>query len=345
MGKIDKEFRPESSQRSVGSVKQGVCGCIIRWAEPFSFEYAPQCFCYIQMRTVRWQEKEEKTSLLPDRSEFGNEFTAMNARIVQNYKRVFLNTERKAVKEISNLISCYAFGCAKSFVAVIAVNHAEYVEPIPSLGRYVYILIRELPAVRHISLGADMTLITIIKVYESATCTLFEFLQLLGLIRIELRRGLPLWTFSYTSISRANADKKALNVLSLASFPDAFCHASLAFITLCLSCSMALRTASSSEQSIMGLRPRPGRVSKPEMPSASKRFIHELTEICVISVCAPTCFEVRPCDFKRIARQRIRYAWLLPLRKPSSSCRRCLSVSCITFIFAITMCLYVFTQR
>ena len=34
--------------------------------------------------------------------------------------------------------------------------------------------------------------------------------DLIGLIRIELRRGLPLGTFPYTSISRANADKKAL---------------------------------------------------------------------------------------------------------------------------------------
>lgn len=190
-----------------------------------------------------------------------------------------------------------------------------------------------------------MALITVIKVYESIICLSFEFLQLLGLIRIELRRGLPLGTFSYTSISRANADKKALNVLSLASFPDAFCHASLAFITLCLSCSMALRTASSSEQSIIGLRPRPGRVSNPEIPSVSKRFTQEFTEIWVMSVCNPISFEVRPCDFNRTVRQRIRYAWLLPLRKPSSSCRRCLSVSCITLIFAIVVSVYAYNAQ
>lgn len=170
-------------------------------------------------------------------------------------------------------------------------------------------------------------------------------LLLLGLIRIELRRGLPLGTFSYTSISRANADKKALNVLSHASFPDAFCHASLAFITRCLSCSIALQTASSSEQSIIGLRPRPRRVSKPVMPSVSKRFTHELTDIWVMSVCNPTSFEVKPCDFNRIARQRIRYAWLLPLRKPDSNCRRCLAVNSITLILAITMCIYMFAQK
>ncbi len=75
-----------------------------------------------------------------------------------------------------------------------------------------------------------------------------------------------LWTFPYTSISRANADKKSLKVLSLAFLPEACCQASFAFFTLCLSFSMAMRTASSSEQSIIGFRPRPGRVSSPLMP-------------------------------------------------------------------------------
>ncbi len=345
MGKIYIQFRSESCQGSVCSVKQGVCGHIVRRTEPFAFEYTPQSFGYIQMRTVRRQEKEEKTSFLPYGPEFGNELPPMDACIIQNHKRCFLNSERKTVKEISNLISCHAFRGAETLIAVVAVNHTENVEAIPPLGRYVDVLIRELPAVWHISLSADMALITVIKVYESIICLFFEFLQLLGLIRIELRRGFPLGTFSYTSISRANADKKALNVLSLASFPDAFCHASLAFITLCLSCSMALRTASSSEQSIIGLRPRPGRVSNPEIPSVSKRFTQELTEIWVMSVCNPISFEVRPRDFNRTVRQRIRYAWLLPLRKPSSSCRRCLSVSCITLIFAIVVSVYAYNAQ
>ena len=123
----------------------------------------------------------------------------------------------------------------------------------------------------------------------------------------------------------------------LASLPDACCHASFAFITLCLSLLMAMRTASSSEQSIIGFLPRPGRVSRPLIPSTSKRFTHELTEIWVISVWSPTCSDVRPEDLSNIARQRIRNAWLVPWRKPSSNCRRCWSVSCITLIFAIVV--------
>lgn len=345
MGKINIEFRPESGQRPVGRIHQGVCGCIIHRSEPFAFEYSPQSLGNIQVWAIWRQEKQEQSPFLPYRSEFGNEFSSMDTCVVKNNKGIPLDFEGKAVKKVCDFIGCNAFGGREAFITVITVNHSKNVEPISPLGRYIDILTGELPAVWHISLSADMALITVIKVYESIICLSFEFLQLLGLIRIELRRGLPLGTFSYTSISRANADKKALNVLSLASFPDAFCHASLAFITLCLSCSMALRTASSSEQSIIGLRPRPGRVSNPEIPSVSKRFTQEFTEIWVMSVCNPISFEVRPCDFNRTVRQRIRYAWLLPLRKPSSSCRRCLSVSCITLIFAIVVSVYAYNAQ
>lgn len=345
MGKVDIKFRPNCRQRPICGVEQRVCRDIIRRSEPFALKYAPQGFGNVQMRTIRRKEEEEQSSFFPYWSEFPEKLSTMNARVVKDDESIFLDAERKPVKEVRDFIGCDALTCGEAVIAVVAVNHAKNVETITSLRRDENILTAELPAVRHVSLSANMTFVSEIEVNESGFRLIFEFLQLLGLIRIELRRGFPLGTFSYTSISRANADKKALNVLSLASFPDACCHASLAFLTLCLSCSMAMRTASSSEQSIIGLRPRPGRVSSPVIPSDSKRFIHALTDISVISVCNPTSFEVNPCDFKRIARQRIRYAWLLPLRKPASNCRRCLSVSCITLIFAIVVSSCVIAQR
>lgn len=345
MGKVDIEFSSKCSERTVCCIKEGICGAIIRRSEPFALEDSPKSLGNIEVRAIRWKEKEEQASLLPDWPQFPHEPASVDARIVKNYESVLADTERKPVKKVGDLVGGHILGSGKSLIPIIAVYHAENVEPKASLGWDIDILTAELPSVWHISLGADVAFISIIKVDETVFFLLYEFLQLLALISIELRRGFPLGTFSYTSISRAKADKKALKVLSEASFPEACCHASFAFFTLCLSFSMALRTASSSEQSIIGFRPRPGRVSRPLIPSASKRFTQELTDIWVISVCSPTCSEVRPIDFKSTARQRIRYAWLLPLRKPSSSCRRCLSVSCITLIFAIAMSLYVFTQR
>lgn len=345
MGKIDIEFRSKRSQRTVGCIEQGICGAIIRRSEPFALEDSPERLGDIQMRTVRWEEKEIQSTFLPYRTEFPHELASVDACIVKDNKSVLADTERKSVNKVGNLVCGHVLSCGESIISIVAVYHAENIESQISFGRDIDILTAELPSVWHISLGADVAFISIIKVDETVLFLLYEFLQLLGLVRIELRRGFPLWTFPYTSISRAKADKKDLKVLTLASFPEACCHASFAFFTLCLSFSMALRTASSSEQSIIGLRPRPGRVSRPLMPSVSKRFTQELTDIWVISVCSPICSEVRPVDFRSTARQRIRYAWLLPWRKPSSSCRRCWSVSCITLIFAIAVCLYVFTQR
>ena len=92
------------------------------------------------------------------------------------------------------------------------------------------------------------------------------------------------WDVSLYIYISANADKKARKVLSLNFLPEACCQASFTFVTLCLSFSMALRTASSSELSIIGFLPRPRRVSSPLTPSHSNRFTHELTDMCIISV-------------------------------------------------------------
>lgn len=320
MGKVDIEFRAESSQSSICRIKQRVCRDIIHGPEPFALEDSPQRLCDVKMRTV-WRKKEkEQAALLPYRTKFPHELAPVYACVVKHNKCVLVDAERKPVNKVRNLVGGHILGGRESLIPVIAVYHAENIEPQPSFGGDIYILTAKLPSVWHISLGADVALVSIIKVDETLFLLFYEFVQLLGLIRIELRRGFPLGTFSYTSISRAKADKKALKVLSLASLPEACCHASFAFLMLCLSFSMALRTISSSEQSIMGLRPRPGRVSRPLIPSVSKRFTHELTEMCVISVCSPTSMDVRPLDFNSIVRQRIRNAWLLPLRKPSSNC-------------------------
>lgn len=345
MCKIDIEFRSKRRQRTVGCIEQGICGAIIRRSEPFALEDSPERFSDIQMRTVWRQEKEKQSPFLPYRTQVPHEFASVDTRIVKDNKSVLADTKRKPIKKVGDLVGSHILSCGESFILIVAVYHAEDIESQTSFGWNIDILTAKLPSVWHISFSADVAFISIIKVYETVFFLLYEFLQLLGLVRIELRRGFPLWTFPYTSISRAKADKKALKVLSEASFPEACCHASFAFFTLCLSFSMAWRTASSSEQSIIGLRPRPGRVSRPLMPSVSKRFTQELTVIWVISVCSPICSEVRPVDFRSTARQRMRYAWLLPWRKPASSCRRCRSVSCITLIFAIAVCLYVFTQR
>ena len=257
MGKVDIEFSSKCSERTVGCVEKGICGAVIHRSEPFALEDSPERLGNIQMWTIWRQEKEKQSTLLPYRTEFTHKLASVDGRIVKDNTSVLDNAKRKPVKEIGDFICRHILGSGKSFIPIVAVYHAENIESQSLFGWDIDILTAKLPSVWHISLGADVAFISIIKVDETVFFLLYEFLQLLGLIRIELRRGFPLRTFPYTSISRAKADKKALKVLSEASFPEACCHASFAFFTLCLSFSMALRTASSSELSIIGFRPRP----------------------------------------------------------------------------------------
>lgn len=297
MGKVDIEFSSRCSERTVGCIEKGICGAVIHRSEPFALEDSPKRLSNIQMWTIWRQEKEKQSTFLPYRTEFTHELASVDGRIVKDNTGVLADTERKPVKEIGDFICRHILGSGKSFIPIVAVYHAENIESQSLFGWDVDILAAKLPSVWHISIGTDVAFISIIEVDETVSFLLFGFLQLLGLVRIELRRGFPLRTFPYTSISRALADKKALKVLSDASFPEACCHASFAFFTLCLSFSMALRIASSSEQPIIGFRPRPGRVTSPLIPSDSKRFTQELTDIWVMSVCSPICSEVRPVDF------------------------------------------------
>jgi hypothetical protein len=234
----------------------------------------------------------------------------MNRSIVKHHKRVFEYTQGKCIEEFRNLVGIDAFGGGESLILVLSVNHSEDVEPCASLRWNARILSWQLPAVRNISFGTDMALIAIIKGNASFTFLLFKFLQLFVLVFVKLRRGYSTWAFSYSLISCAKADKKHLKVKLLAFFPVACCQAMLALLTLCLSYSMAARTACSSEQSIIGFRPRPSRVCKPVMPSERKRFTHALTDTKLISVCSPTFTEGSQSDLRRTARQRMQNSGL-----------------------------------
>ena len=342
---VNEKCISNRSQRSVGCVEKHVCTHIVLRSDPFSFQYPPKCFRNIQLRRIWRQIEDEKPSFLPYGTQLPYFIITMNRSIVKHHKRVFAYTQGKCIEEIHDLIGVDTFGGGESLILVLSVNHSEDIEPCASLRWNAYILPWQLPAVRYISLGTDMALIGIIKGNASFTFLLFKFLQLFVFVLVKLRRGNSPWAFSYTLISCANADKKRLKVKLLASFPVACCQAILALLTLCLSCSMAERTACSSEQSIIGFRPRPSRVCKPVMPSERKRFTHALTDTKLISVCSPVFTEESPSDLRRTARQRMRKQWLVPWRKPCSNSNRWTLVNSIVFIFPIANRIYLYTSR
>lgn len=345
MFKFNSQCIPDSRQCPIDGIKEIIATSIVLRSDPFGLHYPPQGFRKVQVRGIRRKVKEEKPTFLPQCSQFPYFLVPMYARIVKHDKRISFCAQGKVIEVLNDLVRINAFSRGESMIAVVPIYHAEDVDSLCLLGRDIHIFVTELPTVRHIAFGAYMTFIGIIEVYFTVSVQIFKFLQLLALIRIELRRGYSPWAFSYSLISCANADKKRLNVRSLASLPVAFCQASLALLTLCLSCSMALRTTSSSVQSMIGLRPRPGRVCRPLMPSCMKRFTQKLTDTCDISVCKPTCLLESPDDLSNTARQRMRKQWLSPCRKPVSNDKRSESVNMIDLTLPIEIALRIMRQR
>lgn len=293
-------------QGSVCSVEKCICTYIIHWSDPFSFQYPPERFSNVQMWRIRWQIEKEKSSFLPYGAQLTYFMIAVYSSIIKHNKRVLMYTQGEIVQKTNNLICSNTLSSSKSLILVFTIYHPEDIESCYSLGWDAYLFIGQLPAIGYVSFSANMAFISIVEGNTPFTFLFFKFLQLLVFVCIELRRGDTPWTLSYTSISCANEDKKRLNVRSLASFPVDSCQANLALLTLCLSCSIARRTAASSEQSRIGFRPRPGRVSRPVRPSPTNRFTQAFTDTKLISVCSPAFAEDRPSAFRRTARQRMR---------------------------------------
>lgn len=272
-------------QRPVGSIEQHVRTCVVLWSYPLSFQDSPKCLGNVQMWGVWRQEEKEESPLFPYRPEFLYPPVPMHCGIIKHDKGILADAEGKVVKETEYLVCRHPLGGGESFIPVVTGYHTEDVEPCNPLGRDEYVLSFQLPSVWHIAFRAGMAFVGIVERDTPVTCLTFKFLQLPNLMLVELRRGYSPWAFPYTLISCANADKKRLKVMSLASLPVACFHAALALLTDCPSCSIARRTASSSEESMMGFRPRPERVFRPSMPSSLYRFTHAFTETRLISVC------------------------------------------------------------
>lgn len=336
---IDSISISDATQYFIGGVEERVCVNIMAWFDPFGFEYSPQSFSYIQVWRV-WRKVE---NIEPTRFPFVNRIlhksTCMDTCIIKNDEGRFCNCKREVVDKLSNILRLYALTACEPMVYIVSADHPEDVEPCGFHGRYKDILSGELPAVWYISLCAHMAFISEEKVYKSLFTQTFKFLQLLALNCIELRRGCYPWAFGDTLISCAKTSKKRLKVMSLAVFPEAFSHSSLALFTLCRSRDTASLTNASSEQSIIGLRPCPGFVFSPDIPSDAYRFVQLNTDgTDTSSFCATSAFE--SCSLLRsIARQRTRNLWSVPCLYPTSNCRRSSSVSNICFFLAIIVCI------
>ena len=329
-------------QNFMCSIEERFCVNIMMRLNPFGFKDSPQSLGNVEMRRVRRKEKDVEPPLSPSVERFFHFTSGMDTGIVKDNERGSRDRFGKFIYELCHILSLYTLAACKSVIDIIAVNHAEDIEPCSFHGRHEYILSRELPAVRDIALCTYMALISKEKINKSLIAQIFKFLQLLALNRVELRRGCYPWASGDTLISCAKTFKKRLKVMALAVFPEDASQRFLAAFTLWRSCDTASRTNASSEQSIIGLRPCPGLVFNPDIPFSEYLFIQLNTDgTATSSFCATSALE-RCSLLSSMARQRKRYLWSHPYLYPPSSCKRSSSVSDICFLLAIVVCIKVY---
>ena len=110
MGKVDIEFRAESSQSSICRIKQRVCRDIIHGPEPFALEDSPQRLCDVKMRTVwRKQEKEQaetsKTEAEKKAEKASADYIGVGAVFPTSTKKDAKPMEVEQLRSISNAVS------------------------------------------------------------------------------------------------------------------------------------------------------------------------------------------------------------------------------------------------
>ena len=260
-----------------------------------------------------WREVEDiEAALSPFLNHCLHPATCMDARIVKNDKGWPCDCQREFVDEFRHILILYTLMACKTMIDIVPAYHTENIESGGFHGRHKDILSGELPAIGDISLCADMAFVSEVNVDESLITKIFKFLQLLALDRIELQRGCHPWAFGDTLISCAKTSKKRLKVMSLAFFPEEASHKALAAFTLCRSCETASRTKASSELSIIGLRPCPGFVFNPLIPSFAYLFVQLKTEGMATSSFRATSSLDRFSLLRSMARQRKRNLWSDP---------------------------------
>lgn len=322
MTKINSDILSQSSQASVGCIKEFVLFHIILRIQPFFLELSPNGFRNVQMRGVWWQESNEQSPLLPERHPFPDATGFMDACIIQYQYGFLFDVERESLQIFDDRVGSNIAWCHQTHILALSVYKAQNVDFISFFNRNMDILSWKLPAVRHISLRTDMRFISIIEVYFSRLFEMLKFCNYRYLMVVMLLVRLTFRAGSYPFIFSTNTFKKRRRVLSLMDFPREASHSAFA---VCMRCRWFLTDSSKlflSSESSIGLRPCPGLLRRPDMPSDLKRETQWLTLTWLMPVIEPTSLDERPSAFNRMTWQRLRKQWLSPFFKLCSKLKR-----------------------
>ena len=337
---IDEVLLSDIRENIIDPLEEALlCGIVMR-RNPLSFQDSPYCFRDVEMRGVRREIEYKESPFIPSPKTCLHLLAFMYGGIVDHQHRRLGHGHGESVHKFDELIGIYGFCSGETVVAAVSVNHPEDVEPSLLQGGDNACLVREDPAIRHITFGTDMALVSEIKVYMTCLPQFFKLLQQLLTVLVVLRRGCSLWIFPYTSKSCANADKKFLSVPLDSFLPVDASTSAQAFSTLCRCFLMASLTACSSFFSRMRFLPRPDSVFKPSSPFSWNRFTQCMTLWCVCPARAPAAALLRPSALERTIRHLIRKQWVFPSRYPFVSDALCESdisifVACLDIVLIL----------
>ena len=335
MRKVDHIFFSDAIQDFSGGFVEFALAAIMMGLEPHSLEESPHSPRDVEVRRICGKIENVKSPFLPLISSLGNFSFAMDGCVVQNDKGHFVNRLGIIVQPFRKFLSGYGICGVKPFIFTVGRHHSENIESFLIIGRHVDIFIVELPSIRNIATGADMALVSEKEIDCSCTPKICKFLQLIAFELNKLRRGIFPWTFPYTFISCASKSKKRLNVASLTSRFDSFCHSDFAVLILSLWFVTASLTACVSDAVIKGLGPLVPFSLRPSMPSFSYRRTQLYTAIFPYPTMAAISSPFIPSALRRTPWHRIRYLWQGPNFRPLSNSSRCEVVKFNFFVFPI----------
>lgn len=327
MAKINIQVLTQAGQASVSCIKERVLCEIIFRIEPFLFQLSPNRLRNVQMRGIRRQKEKEQSPVLPVGNSLLNGLSLVQAGIVQYNECIFVNLKRKIFQIFQYKLCIDVFFGSLPITLALSVNYTKTVYLIRFFAQNANLFIRELPTIRNIAFAAYMRFVSIIKVYFGKLAQFFKFSKTFNTVLVIFRQRASLTTKSYPFISSANLFKKLRNVSRLTDLPLEASHSALAVCKRWRFALMASKIADlSSDSLIMGLRPRPGFVANPAMPSDLNRLSQLFTLTLHMPVMRPTSADVLPSALRSMLWQRIRKQWLAPCFSPNSNDWHCADV-------------------
>ena len=342
MRKVNDILTSDTIQNFSGCFMKCTPAAIMVGLKPHSLKESPYRLGDVEVRGIRREVENVKAPFLPLRDLACDFSFTMNRCIVKHQESRPVDPSGEIVQPFSETVAGDGVRGVESFIFTARGHDSEDVQPVLAFGWDRHILILELPPVRYIATGADMALISKIKVDETCSPKIFKFLQLMAFELNKLRRGSFPWTFPYTFISCARTSKKRLKVESLTSLSESSCQAAFAVFILSRCFLTASFTLAESADVINGFGPREPFSFRADMPSFSYRLTQLYTAIFPYPTMAAISSPFIPSALRRIPWHRIRYLWHDPNFRPCSSSARCSDVRFSFFVFPIMCVPYIF---